>query len=455
MNQSRCFRFGLRSMFLAFVPVAIGCTVVRELYRPPDVGALLAATEGVLAAATSWIVMGLASEIGRLFSLRTQLQKQNREARFGWILAIVWQCVLIIILASFWIVRVLVNRNVLAYTEAEQSFNYTAYGVHHVLFFFALLCAIGGSWNLNREAGRWSRTVNLLAGFCGAFLVVFIVWEMQTIPFRVHLATSGILQAESARFAGPYDNLPLSARNGPFITRAFTLAALVPMCLLAIRQFAGHSRSIGWRFGWFVFILAGLVTQGVSLYWLGTQDYVRVNEGLAGAFIPIEDDTALAAIGLVVLLSAVIAHRLTARPFPADEDYRRETAESVPLPFHRQGWVLGILSVGAGANVFYELYNWGETDWRWILFGVFSMPEVAAATALFFASLVYIWRSIRGRSIQHEYSWLSISPARFVIVFLATCTAIPFAVATLAAVGFALWLVRWYDAPWIDWLIQS
>lgn len=444
--QLRRFQFSLRGLMVVVFGVAVGLSMAN-LKR-------LGWEDGVLAAASTWIVLGLVNQVRdlwRTFHPRTDL---TSDERWGWRFAIFWRVGVACLLLGYYAVTMLSGHEVILLAEIEDGCDWVGSSLRHALFYLALVITLSSVLPMPRSRRRrpWSPWLALVGGIAVALLCL-LVWVYQTlVHLLVAVAIQGIEAAQRPRFLPEGVDADMTARTQLFFWQCCFAAGLALVNLgLTLALARRWTRGLKQRLVSTGLLASTLVISASWLIWI----FAR---GLPLAFpIFIEAQQMgplhrwLSALLLVFVLVTAATYRLVGSAgepggFP-ELSWRR--AES--RYYHERR--LLILLVAAAMLVslvpyFFQYGGGGSLDWRWYLggaicYGPFQLSALVLVVAVQAAFIR--WRRLAG---SQPAGPPKLPAARFGAVWLAMLLTALIGIPAIAIFSFSVWFSPWYLVPW-------
>ncbi len=254
-RQRPRFQYTLRGLMVLFLGVAVGLGWARM--RGPN-------GEAILAAATVWIVLGLAAQVRdlwRTFHGRTGL---TRDQRWGWRFAVFWRLGIACLLIGYYGVTLLAHHALIELPDHEESLLPEGVQLREGLLYLSLVIALSSTPRLTarRKPRRFSCMLDVVAVIGCALLCLLIVVDRMMLTFLVHVACNAIDFAQPLRYSSP--DVYSKARGRELLGWSFLAAAfflVVPAVLCRFTREWRRSRKS--RVIWTCLLLFSLMLAGV------------------------------------------------------------------------------------------------------------------------------------------------------------------------------------------------
>lgn len=228
-------QFTLRSLFLLTFSVAIGLSfwrIERDWHANitptsfswpvPGAGPRDCWYTAVLAAASCWIVFGLAAQvhdIRRAFRLNSHA---TTDERWGRRFALAWRLAVCFLIVASFAFQLLFRFHVIVENDRGDSLGVSSLEMWDAVLFTSIIAAIAGSFDIGRHVWRrpWSWGLYIFRGFAVAALFLLLMEGRQIVAYLVHVTIVAILAAQPLMFES--DVVFAASRAGEPVLRHFS-----------------------------------------------------------------------------------------------------------------------------------------------------------------------------------------------------------------------------------------
>ena len=449
-SPARRLRFTLWDLMQATCGIGVGAAVLRlDQFEW---------TDGVLAAAAYWIILGLLHQVRDLWRAYRNNTELSSDERWGWRIAAAARIGVAGILAQFFVVEYFLRSgDVLAW---DTSATWSSFGAEsrEAFFYLALVFAMLSAPRLhrrNRKRSRISRVVNLLAWFAAGVYCLIVWCEHTLIHYFVYIAILGIEQSWSLKFAR-LEGLDVLAfaRGARFFWWSLAAFVVVPVNLmLAFRLSHRKPLARSWKCLLAALLVAGLSFTTGYVIWVYAAGIQNISAPLAEGLTPGRGARLLTALLLVgVIVTAISYARVRACSTSVrneDLSWRRNHTKY----YHESRFVMATLAVPLLAFLVDILIS------MHLAYGTFSSSFTQniqyAIYILFGSPSVTLWVAVTLVAVKGTFVGLirpqpapqdgppRVPLVRFVCVWLMMFVTVASAAGVMVWFSFAMWLSPW------------
>jgi hypothetical protein len=412
-------------------------------------------TEGLLAAATAWIALGLINEFRDLWSSLRGRTDLSGDERWGWRFAVFWRVAVVCLLMAHYGILLVTGMEWLDFPEHPAMATWSVGpSLREAAYFVCLVIVLtSAAPRLRRHrSGRRSLLLHLAGGAGAVVFIVMICWHHTIIQFLVAIAIQGIEMSHTGRF--PLDGVhPIpSVRTYRFFLECclavgLGLLSLIPLCQLAREWSRGPRRR--WIWGALLVTTATISASYLAwIFWIGfPRAFPIVVEGQQAGPLHVW----ITAVLVVGVLATAATYRLVAS---TGEDAGNATPTWRRRPqayYHERPAVIVLLGVAIAAEI---------VDWLW----AFRMPPAFDWSSIAIESLTHgpfllrlavlllavhtLLRLCRRKLHGHQVGIPRLSPWQFLTVWLGVISTAAVLIPSLIMLGFAVWFSPWYRVAW-------
>jgi hypothetical protein len=448
-RRSGSWQFTLRGLFFLTFSVALGLSFwkMEQDWYP-----------AVLAAASFWIVLGLAAQARDICcDLRGRCDLAKDEL-CGLGFAAAWRLTVCLLIGICLLVRAVarfhscyVDRNFPSHWDFldQECFILSPRTMWSAVLLCLLIVAIGYSRSRIRRSWRppWSWTICIFRGVAIGVLFLVVLEERQVVAYLVHITIVGVLSAQPLLLEP--DVVVAASRSRIMLFYEITSAGVVSLLASSILLW---QISVWWRTGGARRLcLAAVLVASLAAMILITARIAVVEipaiSPLMAANISMPAPIQFAAAMLLAVGLATAIARRWAEPLPDDAIPRKATWRRDERRYYHERLPLILLLSGAawlecvvlGCML---LRRW-PSSWEEIAC-LFASPVETLSLALFLLAVQVALFGLRKRSDSLAITQPRITPALFAVVWLAALAIMACAAPVLSAWHFACFLKAGY-----------
>jgi len=433
-------QYGLRGLMVLAFAAAVGfSTIGTENARWFHV---------LMAAALALVILGLIHQVCDLWRTFRGRDDLSANQRWGWRFAVFWRIAVGLLMAGYYSVTILLEREVIALPDGDSDLFYAGSTLRDAVAMLAALIVLG---SIPRPApkrlrwwwrSRWIGTLGILGGACWCWLVW---WDQLLIHFLVNEAVQGMGRSAPLWLSTEGFGYVPAARVHAFLCYSLLGAAGMLVSLCSIYRLARPRRQ-GFRPRWVTvgFLLCGLLAVGSYVIWLGTSGLRRISmmsAQLWGSSEPLH--VWISALLMVTVFVTAATYRMSAIGDGDGHGLQANWRRRPKAYYHERHSV--VLLVGTGfVGLLMPRFSW---TWQDFFYATVGSPQSMLPVAVF---LVAMQKLLTGWSRSAEPAPAAVPElplARFCTVWIALLLTVILAVPTIAGLAFAVWLSPWYRLP--------
>ena len=300
-------QFSIRRMLFATATVAVGCSIGCLKTEKWE--------EGVLAAAATWIIVGLSTQIVDLARVLREATDLTLAQRTGWWFAIVGRAGLAILLAGHFLLDSLLATKRVVLVGDGEPFGFGPLGykaVRDAIFAFSLIIVFSDPNNCKRPTRFpwWSFATNALAALAATVLVSILLLNWFWISLLVHIACLSIamhIPHAPAEIVEPYAD----ARTISFFNWALLGGGMVLIDLVLLQKLIScWSRCLRHRIVFVVLLAVSIALTAIHPIWVARRGLKDTSPCFAEVLMLGPQSRWYFAALLVALFSTAAARRL-------------------------------------------------------------------------------------------------------------------------------------------------
>jgi hypothetical protein len=281
--------------------LAPGLAVERHVYQ------------GAIAAISLWVIVGLAAQIGDLFTAFWQNRSLTSEERWGWRFAAFWRIAVAFLMVACLLVMPLVSWKVLVLDDPSAWLSLSSSELCQAILLLGLIVAVASAPQLASRPGhhRWSWPTRWLGWITAGVFCVIVLKDHLIVPAIVHMTLAEIelswpLQVHFENLAASSN--PRDIAGLLHIATAGVVAVLFSCVLL--RLLSLRWRRGGWqRFCLGALTMAGLAASGAAAARIALADVPRITPMLAASISLPRPHQIVGGVVLVAVLVTAAAYR--------------------------------------------------------------------------------------------------------------------------------------------------
>ena len=440
-------QFSLRGLMIFVFGVAVGLSAMTSTRADWSYA--------VLAAATTWIVLGLINQVHDLWRAFGGRSDLSNDQRWGWRFAVLWRLAVAGLLIGYCVVRYLLARKIISLPEREHDMFDTGARLREALFYLSLVVVLCSVPRLRRtpRRSRWSLLLGALGGAAAACLCVVVWIERTCICFLVHVAIKGIAMVQPLWLSREVLKVYGDARSEAFFRLSLLAVIFLLASLALIRQLARQwPRGPRRRLIWTGLLLPSLAVTISYPIWVYTRGLERVAPRMAEALQMGPLHRWIFALPVLIVLVTAATWRIVGNPGDPVCDPKLNWRVRQRSYYHERLAVIMVLAV-ALVMFFGERYAaiaqpgtpfsvWQETVWP--LFGEYLCLQAAVLLLAVQGTLSGWFRPVDPQPAGPP----ELPPARFCAVWCALFVTAIFGIPAIALFSFSVWLSGWHLLPW-------
>jgi hypothetical protein len=312
-SVKRPFQFSIRGLLLTTAVISVGLSI----------GCLKGARfeDGLFAAATAWIVIGLVNQLLDLAAAFRQTADLSPDQRFGWWFAMLWRGVLVMMLVGhFVLIELLATGSIALFSAADAPLllGYTGHdALRNAIFALSLFFVFAGLDDKTSPSPprRINAVLRLVKALAVVVLVALLVFERVFI-FRLVDITCAVMAMAMKRVAPDAVRNYSEARARLFFDYALLAAGFVLLDLVLLAKVIACWNARIWpRVATVGALVTCLSLTGIAPIWLVTRGFRGISPLFADVYQIAPLNRWVLAMLLVILLVTWAARRmiLTAR----------------------------------------------------------------------------------------------------------------------------------------------
>ena len=445
--QRRRFQFGISGLMVTVFGVAVGLSLSRneECYL----------SDCFLAAVSFWFALGLLWQSRDLVEVLRRNRMFPIDRKFPLYFAIVWRLAITVSLVCHYVLLQLIGNRLLKIDENIYR-PLTERSLLEIPFLLSLLVVL---WSLcvvkQRKHGWYSRTIGVLGGIVCTVWIIYYCVDTACVPYLVYTAVSGIDMSEPIKcmsepikyrqniFGFQRDQSHYYLFIGSLAAVALLISSIASYLVMLRRwQQPGKTRTI-------MAILAFICLALASVFpiWIHAFELKRLSAPLAETLW--SHSLLHWSVGGLLCLASVsgVAWRLTRRAATPSNGPGDIAPANCRVYYHEQAMVIGCLFVGvllalageyarSSPSFFSDLYYW------------FVAPSHCVSLAVFLMAAQVFWQRLRRPTDLPSPIGVVVSPGFYALTWIYLLGIVVVGAATLAWLGFSVWIVPYWTSYW-------